>query len=754
MIEQQGKITSAEDFKATPAGMAQRWGTEISAARQELRKFHDDAKKIVHRYLDKRDDFGRDESRVNLFWSTMKVMFSMLYARPPKADVSRSWQDSDDDQARVAGTILQRLLNRSFADNMSVWDAAIRNGIEDWLVVGMGQVWLRYEVKTEPYMLEAVIDPMTGMELSPATEGERITHEDAPCDYVYWEDFFWSPARTWGEVRWVARRVYMTKDQLIERFGEEIARIIPMDRGNKNGVTQETPKFDPWNKAEVFEIWCKENRKVYWYAVGSEVILDVKDDPLQLDDFFPCPKPLVANATTSNFMPRADYIFAQDQFNELDEINTRITWLTRAAKVAGVYDKSAGDSVGRMFSQAAENQLIPVDNWAMFAEAGGVKGKVDFAPIDQIVNCIERLRGYRQDKVMQIYEVLGVSDVMRGSSKASETATAQQIKAQFGSTRVQLMQFYIAEWISHALKIKAEIICKHWQPETIIRRSNIERTVDAQLAGPAIQLLKDEEMAEYRITVEADSMAAMDWAEERDAAVQFLQGMGAYISQVYPMAQQNPGAGPVLMKLLQWGLAKFRVSSEIETVIDQAIASMQQAMSAPPQPQGPTPEQQIEQAKLQLEAEKIQSNERIAMMESQTDKEIAALKGTIEMQKIEMKAAIDGVAQQYQQIMSAMDTTGQMAPQLEQLAQAVSQMAQNGSANQEASAMQMQQLMRQLTKKRRKIPVRDMNGDILEVREVDDEDEDELLPGAQAAMNGGVPDLPPAVSGAGPQIQM
>lgn len=752
MIEQQGKINSAEDFKATPAGMAQRWGTEISAARQELRKFHDDAKKIVHRYLDKRDDFGRDESRVNLFWSTMKVMFSMLYARPPKADVSRSWQDSDDDQARVAGTILQRLLNRSFADNMSAWDAAVRNGIEDWLVVGMGQVWLRYEVKTEPYLVEAVIDPMTGTELVPATEGERITHEDAACDYVYWEDFFWSPARTWAEVRWVARRVYMTKDQLVERFGEEIARIIPMDRPSKSTNLQETPKHDPWNKAEVFEIWCKENRKVYWYAVGAEVILDVKDDPLKLDEFFPCPKPLVANTTTSNFMPRADYIFAQDQFNELDEINTRITWLTRAAKVAGVYDKSAGDSVGRMFSQAAENQLIPVDNWAMFAEAGGVKGKVDFAPIDQIVNCIERLRQYRQDKVMQIYEVLGVSDVMRGSSKASETATAQQIKAQFGSTRVQLMQFYIAEWISHALKIKAEIICKHWQPETIIRRSNIERTPDAQLAGPAIQLLKDEEMAEYRITVEADSMAAMDWAEERDAAVQFLQGMGAYISQVMPLVQQAPAAGPVLMKLMQWGLAKFRVSSEIETVIDQAVASMQQEMNQPEEPQGPTPEQQIEQAKLQLEAEKIQSNERIAMMESQTDKEIAALKGTIEMQKLELQAKFDQMAAQFEQVQQLM-TLQQPASQIEQLAGAVAQMAEGNQMGQREMVAGLQELMGKIGRKKKRVPIRDMNGDILEVREVDD-DEDELLPGAQAAMNGGAPDLPPAVSGVGPQIPM
>jgi hypothetical protein len=737
MMDQE-KITSADDFASTPQGLAQRWQTEIDASRQELSKFHDDSDKILTRYLDKRDDWGKDQSKVNLFWSTMKVLLSMLYARPPKADVSRSFQDADDDQARVAGTMLQRILNRAFDDNVSAWDSAVRTGIEDWLVVGLGQMWLRYEVETEPVTIPAVFDEL-GNEISPAVESEQIVEEDAPVDYIHWKDFFWSPARTWEEVRWVARRVYMTKDQLKERFGEEIANVVPMSRQNKQtGNTNQAPQYDPWAKAEIFEIWCKENKKVYWYAKGTDVILDVKDDPLDLDGFFPCPKPLAANVTSSNFMPRADYVFAQDQFSELDEINTRITWLTRAAKVAGVYDKSAGDSVGRMFQQAQENQLIPVDNWAMFAEGGGVKGKVDFAPIDQVVNCIERLRQYRQDKVMQIYEVLGISDIMRGSSKASETAAAQQIKAQFGSTRIQLSQFYIAEWISQGLRIKAEIICKHWQPETIIKRSNIMRTPDAPLAMQAVQLLKDEEMAEYRINVEADSMAALDWASERDAAVQFMQGLGAFISQVTPLAQATPAAGPYLMKLLQWSVSKFRVSTEIESVLDQAIAGMQQSAQQQMAPPDPTKD-----PKFMLEMEKIQSNERIAMVESQTDKQIASLKASVELQKIEMKAALDGVAQQYQQIMQAMNTTGQVAPQLAQIADQVAQLAQGSStANQEALS-QMQAMMARAMRPKKRVPVRDDNGDIIEVKEVDD---DAIEPMAM-----GQADLPPVT---GPQMPM
>ncbi len=595
MMSNTASINSESDFANTPNGLAQKWQTEIQASQQELLKFHQDANRITQRYLDKRDAYGKDESKVNLFWSTMQVLLSMLYARPPKADVARSFQDYDDDVARVSGTILQRLLNRAFDDNVSAWDSAVRQGIEDWLVVGEGQIWLRYEVEVEPYEIPAVFDEF-GQELSPAEEAERIVNEDAPCDYIYWEDFFYSPARTWHEVRWVARRVFMTKDQLVARFGEAIAAQVPLGNySKKDQVNDQSPKHDPWNKAEVFEIWCKEKRKVYWYAKSCDVILDVKDDPLGLDGFFPCPKPLAANVTSSNFMPRADYIFAQDQFNELDEINTRITWLTRATRVVGVYDKSA-EGIQSVFNQGAENQMIPVDNWAMFAEKGGIKGQVDWIPIQEVVNAIDHLRVYRQDKVTQIYEVLGVSDIMRGSSKASETAAAQQIKAQFGSTRIQLKQFYIADWITQALRIKAEIICKHFQPETIIKRSNIERTPDAPLAMQAVQLLKDEEMSEYRINIEADSMAALDWAAERDAAVQFMQGLGAFISQVAPMAQQVPAAAPVLMSLLQWSVSKFRVSTQIESVLDQAISALKQQGVPQPQP-NPLQEAEVEEKK-------------------------------------------------------------------------------------------------------------------------------------------------------------
>ena len=173
-MEQTSTIKSMNDFSDTPQGMAQRWSSEIEASKKELERFQEDGDKITRRYLDKRDEWGKEESRINLFWSSMKVLLSLLYARPPKASVARSFLDSADDQARVAGVIVQRILNRSFDDNVSNWDSALRQCIEDWLVVGMGQAWLRYAVETEESVLPAEIDPMTGEELVAEQVVERI----------------------------------------------------------------------------------------------------------------------------------------------------------------------------------------------------------------------------------------------------------------------------------------------------------------------------------------------------------------------------------------------------------------------------------------------------------------------------------------------------------------------------------------------------------------------------------------------------
>lgn len=576
----------AKEAGRDPVKLAEVWEKELQAAKKELAKFHAQGRKLVQRYLDERDaNITEADAKFNLFWSNIEVLKSSLYAKPPKVDVSNSYKDSNDDIARAAGNILQRMLNNDVEeDDESTYPEVTRQAVGDYLIVGMGQVWYRYEVETQKASTEPVLDPQTGTTLAEPIEYEAITHEDAPADYVYWEDFWWSPARVWQDVRWVARRVYMNREELVARFGRKIGNDVPISKV-KNRNDGVGPQNDPWEKAAVFEIWDKTTKCAYWHVLGYNMCLDHKEDPLKLRGFFPCPQPLLANATTSKLMPRADYLLAQDQYSQVDELTTRLKWLIKACKVVGVYDKIS-TPIGRVFTEGMENQMIPVDNWAAFAEKGGLKGQMDFVPIDVVAGVIERLTAQRDLIKANLYEVLGIGDIMRGMTNPDETLGAQQLKAQFGGNRLQFKQQQIGAWVSAGQRIRSQIFCYHFQPQTIIERSNIMLSEDAPLAQQAVDFLKSgAESKQYRITVESETMAMVDWAQERDSRTQFMQAVGGFLSDVSNTMKDMPAAMPVLLHMMKWGLGGFRVSKEIETVLDQAI----QAAGQPPQPAPPDP---------------------------------------------------------------------------------------------------------------------------------------------------------------------
>ena len=582
-----------------PGEMAERWERELQAAKKELAKFHRLGKKLTSKYLDERDAAAYDsaDSKFNLFWSNIEVLKASLYAKPPNVDVSNAHKDSEDDISRVAGNILQRILNNDCEDDdESTYPEVTRQAVGDFLVVGMGQVWYRYEVETGQGRTPAVIDPQTKLVLAEGIEYEAITNEEAPADYVYWEDFWFSPCRVWQDCRWVARRVFMTREELCERFGEKIGKTVPVSKNKTK--TDSGIRNDPWEKAAVFEIWDKQTKCAYWHVMGMDVILDYKEDPLRLKTFFPCPQPLMANLTTSAFLPRADYLMAQDQYQQIDELTTRIKYLTKACKVVGVYDKNS-TPIGRVFQEGMENQMIPVDNWAAFAEKGGLKGQMDFVPIEVIAGVITQLTEQREVIKANLYEVLGIGDIMRGITDPDETLGAQELKAQFGGNRLQFKQQQIGAWVASGQRIKAQIICDRFQPQTILQRSNIEHSPDAKMAQEAVGFLKEPGNGKfYRISVEAETMAMVDWAQERDSRTQFMTAVGSFVQSVTPLMQAAPQATPVVLQLMKWGLGGFRIGKEIETVLDEAIA----AASAPnPATQEPDPMETAELEKVASE---------------------------------------------------------------------------------------------------------------------------------------------------------
>lgn len=617
------KIETSTQFEDSPRGWAQRWQVELAAARDNVRKWHDQGANVVKRFLDEREADQEDQTRWNLFTANVETQMALLYGQTPKVDVTRRFADSADDVARVAGETMQRLLNCDIESDDDTYAEALRLSLEDRLLPGMGVVRVRYDVKMEKVKAaEAVIDPGTGVVLQEAVEAsERKVpgSERAEVDYVYWQNFLWSPARVWHDVRWVAFESDMSREQLIERFGEEIGREVPLGKGLVSKDDREKGTPDPWARAEVWEIWDKTSKRVFWFVEGFGATLDMKDDPLGLPGFFPCPRPLAGRTTTRAFIPRPDFVVAQDLYNEIDRISTRVGLLTKAIRAAGLYDR-ANAGVQRLLGEAQNNELIPVDNWAMFAEKGGIKGAVDWLPLEQITAAITVLDQRREVTKAALYEVTGMSDLMRGQAAAANvSATEQSIKAKFASVRIQRLQDEFARFASDAQRLKAHIIATMFDDETILARSNMEMSPDAALLPEAIKLIRDQ-FAQYRIEVKPESVSMADFAAMQEERNGVLASVTTFTTALGALAQQLPGSLPFGLRMLQWFFSGQRGASEVEGILDAAIAAAEQAQQArAQQPQQPDPKLLATQAKVQGDLAKVQAESQARLVELQAE---------------------------------------------------------------------------------------------------------------------------------------
>jgi hypothetical protein len=630
---------------------------EINYAEAEMKRFHERGRLVVKRYVDERDAISSMEKWFNLFYTNTNIMKSALYAQLPKPSVSRRFKDYQDDVARVGATILERCLSADLDDPRDTFNSTMIYSVEDRLLPGLGVAWVRLETDTEDHVVsventhevgegqaENISDnqgfktPDTA-ENPPPTTFKRITDQRVVVDYVFWEDFLYSPCRVWEERRWVGRKAYLTKEEVERRFGKEKAEKVPLNYKPMNFLQVPSgvvPTHEALSKAVIYEIWDRDKRKVYWLCKDYPELLDEKDDPLKLVGFEPCPKPMFATLTTSNCVPRPDFYMIQDQYNELDTINNRISMLVKACKVCGVYDRSS-EGVQRMLQEGYDNTLIPVDNWAAFAEKGGVKGQVDWLPLEQVINAMQRLYEAREAIKQQIYELTGIADIIRGSSKASETLGAQQIKAQFASIRIKTLQDQVAQFASDILRLRAEIMVKHYDPMILLKKSNILKIESEELVANAVAMLQSEVGFEWRIQVTSDSMAQADYAMEKQDRVELLTAASSFLEKAGGMTQAVPEAAPLLVGMLKWAVAAFRNSNEIETMLDQALDSL---IRQPPQPK-PDPRAEAEQAKAAADMAMKQQSHQLDMAGKQADLQFKKMEMGMDLRAKQADLAID-----------------------------------------------------------------------------------------------------------------
>lgn len=649
-----------------------KWCSKIKGYQKEYEKWVKRGDKIVERYRNDQATTGDETTRIRryaLLWSNIQTLGPAIYSRPPKPEVTRRYYDKDP-TARLASAVLERALQ--YEMDVTGFHAEVLACRDDYLLAGRGTLWQRYEPviedaaedtdgdseiddgsqtlpSNENVNSDGMNTPQPGVEALGANGGpmmrQRVIGENAPTDYVHWKDFLHGPAQTWKQVPWVGRKILLDKASVDARWPSApgqppLSSMLSFthkqekDDDKKKQTTQIIG-----NLALIYELWDKTEFKAIWYSddLKTSVIEEV-DDPLQLDGFFPCPEPLYATRTTDTLEPVPDYIFYRDQASEIDILTQRITLLMKSLAVRGVYD-SSNQKLSDLLDERPENFMLPVDNWAAFAEKGGFQGTTSFVPIQQIAEVVQGLQTARNQFIQDAYQITGISDIIRGQGDPNDTAAAQQLKGQFGNMRLNARRDAVAEFVRNALRIKAQVMAEHFDQSTLRQISGFDQMTEVTSAVQAGQnadqmwigvyaLLKNDPMRLTKLDVETDSMIQADQQQQQAARTQFLQAVGGFLKQAIEAVQEAPAIAPLMGQMLAFGVRGFNIGRELEGVIDQAIDQINK-MVANPQPRPPNPEI----IKAQAEVQKAQADAQASTTKAATDAQAQQNKDNVALAK-------------------------------------------------------------------------------------------------------------------------
>ena len=629
------------------------WYKTIMGYERSYKRWEARADRIVKKYKDDSRYDRNPNARFNILWSNVQTIQPAIFARLPRPDVSRRFRDNDP-IGRVASMMLERALEFEI-EHYGDYKSAMNNSVLDRLLGGRGVSWVRYEPHIVGEADESADVPEDGLEVTEDSdeaetmEGvenenpERIEYECCPVDYVHWREFGHSPgARTWEEVTCVWRKVYMSRPALVERFGEEMGYKIPLDtkpQDDKNSYKPDEGNYE----ACIYEIWDKETGDVIWLSKSLGQICDEVPDPLGLECFFPCPKPLYATLTTDSLEPIPDFVIYQDQARELDTLCDRIDGLINALKVRGVYDASATE-LQRLFSEGENNTMIPVHNWMAFAEKQGMKGAIDLVDLAPFASALMSCYSAMEQVKGQIYELMGIADIQRGQTDPNETLGAQIIKSNNAAGRLKTMQHAVVDFATSLLSIKAQIICNHFTDDTLIKISGAMQLSeqDKQYIPQAIELLRNEAAKNFRIEVTSDSMIYQDEQQEKADRTAFLAAVGQFVSMALPAATQAPELTPMLMEMLKFGVTAFKAGKQLEGIIDQTADDMKkQYDSTKGQPKPPPVEIQKAQMDSQAKMQQIQMQAQLEQAKLQGQMELEKAKQEYQAQENQLKFQLE-----------------------------------------------------------------------------------------------------------------
>lgn len=676
-------IDDAEDVAEGKAPKSARsWLKAIETAQKAFEPYQTRCNGIDKLYadLEKLSNTGRDRE-FQMFWANIEVLKPSVYSRPPVPVVVPRFQDGRP-LYRLASELLERSTTVAF--EMGSIDDVMKQVRDDLVIAGRGAPWVRYETKKQ----------------------SDTTTERACIEHVDRGDFLHDPARKWAEVGWVAKRSWLTRAEMRKRFSSISGKAYQNASYGIRKDARDQGADDGLSKAGVWEIWSKTHNKVVWVVDGCEVMLDEGKPHLTLEGFFPCPRPAYATLQRRSLVPVPDVSFYKDQLEEVNQLTARIDALTDAIKVRGFYPSGASDladAIEAAVKNTSDNAvLVGVANWAATGAGGALKDTILWLPVVDVATVVKTLIELRRQVIDDIYQITGLSDIMRGATAASETATAQQLKSQYGSIRIRDRQEELIRVARDLTRIAAEIMAENFDKATLLDMSQmdipseadmakqikpleqqakqIEASVRREMADPETQqlaqqhpdqakqlveqaqgqikelleqaeklkgqptieavmkLLRDQRTRPFILDIETDSTIEPDENAQKQRATEYLTAMGGLLAQAVPAIQEIPEVGPLIGETIRFAQQQFRVGRQLDGVVDQFVEGLKARQASAGQQQ-PDPAAMAAQAQAEATAKAAEGEQQIKASDASIRKQEADVKAARDVQDMQARQA-------------------------------------------------------------------------------------------------------------------
>jgi hypothetical protein len=625
-----------------------KWMDRIRAAAKREDQWIKTAEAAERAYLC--DDEAAQPGEVpdfNILHSNVETIVPSIYNSTAVPDI-RPRQGALDQVAKLVASVYEGAISCMTDDN--ALDTEIEASAQDTFLTGRGIVRVKLDADVE---------------------GEAVSNERVVFENVSWRDYRFGPCKRFETRPWEAFRHCIDREELEGMEDDEIAGAYGADPASGD------------DDYYVWEVWDKAKRRVLFIVEDTCRVVSVKDDPLGLKDFYSVRSIAQPITATGKTLPVCPYVIYRTLAKELDTATARINNIMKGLKVRGII---AGDaSIMETIAALGDNELAPVGNIENLAATGGLDKAVLWWPVDTAIVVLKELYLQREQTKQAIYEITGISDIIRGQGNAQATATQEKIKTQWGALRIKKMQRLIERQVRDLFGLAVEIMARHFSTETLVQLSGVqppqppeqpqptgdqqqdaqafmqwqEAAQQAQQAAQEFERLLRDPMTAYRVDVESDSTVRADVGAAQEQMGTFLEATGQFFQVMAPLAQTSPAMAEPIAEI--WGAFadKYNLGKRAEDALAKMIDLAKQAAQQPPS----DPEKANRDHEMQMKQMDMEAKQQELAMKSEAEGQ----KAQTEARKAEVELQIKQVELQIR--VAELQLKGQQAQQDAEMAQ-------------------------------------------------------------------------------------